>query len=607
MRGIILVVLFLLMVQGASALYVQGFGYEAKAPYHSPIIFVPGIMGSALDDNNRWTMADNLWPGNPQEDRMELALKDDGKTPVIEGSDIEPKYVLRTVWGFKKIYTGFYDYMNTKTPYTFNGYVGGLTYQGKAYFDHPYDFRLPTDDQLYKIEKSLDKKVKEVLKETKSDKVILVAHSMGGLQAKMYAAENPDKVAGVIFLSSPLNGAPRGFQSLTEGYNFDATALITINHVWEIGHNWPGVFHLSPNHEFTTKDGSLVSLDETFLKGINYQQARHIPSQDFAEMRDAGITSQGEVTKFLEQKYSGLSKGIYAQTKAFRQKFDNLKVDDSIRIAIIHGDNKNTTQQFVVKDEIFTSYETYDTDQMITGPDGLSMPLAFPFQFTARRFVRVDSLEGDETVHKKGFQWDRATSTESVNYGHMDMASQPETMDKLMAIVEEINHDKRDGEWLKAIKSIAIENLKSAEQMSADIAVGQSEAYGQAIKAENEKEAKDEGWISTLLQDLRGRGAYVFFDKLIDGKYNTVQIIVPGLGNYNDKDTDFKAYFALESYALTDVNIGTAKPATYKVTIDKETFLKLASGEMRLKEAWNNGKIEVSGGLKENLLLWVGK
>src|SRR3989344_1370072 len=98
MRGLSLIILFLLAIQTASAMYTQGEGYEAIAKHHSPILFIPGIMGSALDDNNRWTMSDNLWPGNPHEDRVELAFKEDGKTVLVDGSDIKATYVLRTAW-----------------------------------------------------------------------------------------------------------------------------------------------------------------------------------------------------------------------------------------------------------------------------------------------------------------------------------------------------------------------------------------------------------------------------------------------------------------------------------------------------------------------------
>src|SRR3989344_2932484 len=604
MRGLSLIILFLLVIQTASAMYTQGEGYEAIASEHSPILFIPGIMGSALDDNNRWTMSDNLWPGNPHEDRMELALKDDGKTVEVEGSDIIAPHVLRTAWG-AGIYKGFYTYMDTNTPYKFDGKTDNGDYMGQAYFDHPYDFRRPTAYQLYDGKRSLDDDIKKILEHTKSDKIILVAHSMGGLQSKMYASEHPEKVRAVILLSSPLNGAPRGFQSLTEGYNFGAGKLITESHVWEIGHNWEGVYHLSPDHQFVKSNGNQISLDETFGKGISFQQAGHIPSEAFAELEAQKKIQPEEVTKKLEEKYSGLSPTIWKQTKEFRSKFNALKANPSVRVEIIHGDNQVTTQEFKVRNELYTSFNSYGTGQYILTDQG-SEELRAPFQFTIRRLDRVDTNEGDETVHGKGFPWSSASNTQTVNFGHMAMASEPETLDKVMKIVEEINHDKRDKQWLDNLNKMAIHYLARAQSLSEEEATKISQEYADAIKEENKKEEKDTVRIGKLTGDIKGRGKYVFFQKMLLGKKTTIQIIVPEAGEYDNKNKEFYAWIALEDFSLVDSNIGKIQPSTYSVTMDKETFLGVMSGTIDLKQAWDNGSLDVSGGLKENLIIWAG-
>lgn len=604
MRGFLLIIVFLLLIQSASAMYIQGDGYEASADYHSPILFVPGIMGSALDDNNRWTMSDNLWPGNPHEDRTELAFKDDGKTVLIEGSDIEATHVLRTAWG-KGIYKGFYTYMDTNTPYKFNGESDKGSYMRHAYFDHPYDFRLPTQDQLYKAKRSLDDDINKILENTKSDKIILIAHSMGGLQSKMYASEHPEKVRAVILLSSPLNGAPRGFQSLTEGYNFGAGKLITESHVWEIGHNWPGVYHLSPDHQFVRVNGNLISMDETFGKGISFQQAGHIPSEAFAELESAGITNPEDVTRKLEEKYSGLSPAIFKETKEFRAKFNALKADPSIRVEIIHGDNQITTQEFNVRNEMYTSFQSYKTGDYVSAGKG-RIPVRASFMFNIRRLDKIDSNEGDETVHRKGFPWSSAVKTQTVNFGHMEMAGEPETLDKVMVIVEDINHDKRDKQWLDSINKIANDYLARVQQLSEEAATKASQDYAEAIKEENKKEDKDQGMINKLTGDIKGRGKYVFFQRMLDGKKNTIQIIIPELGQYDDKNKDFYAWVALDGYTIVESNVGKVMPSTYTVTMDKDTFLSVISGTTTLKQAWDNGSLNVSGGLKENLIIWAG-
>ncbi len=597
MRGYIAILIFVLLVIPANAFFLVEPGYQAEAEYHSPIIFIPGVMGSILEDDNRYTTSDELWPGNPQEGRNELAFLDDGKSPEIEGSKIKATAVLRKTWG-SDIYQPFYAQMD-KTIYKFNGQYGETSYLRQAYFDHAYDFRRSTEYQI----PLLDAKVKDVLKNTHSKKVILVAHSMGSLQAKMYATQNPDKIRAVILLSGPLNGAPRGFESLTEGYNFGAGPLISIPHVWEIGHNWPGIFHLSPNHPFATMNGQSMSLDDTFLKGINYQRAQHIPGPVFADLHARGIHDPAAVTKELESKYTGLSKDIYKETVNFRKKFDTFQTDPSIRVEIIHGDGQLTTQSFTVTDELYTSPNTYPTGERVRV--GMQMmDVTLPFKFSVRRFTQVNSKEGDETVHKKGFEWASAKKSETVNAGHMVMAGTPETASKMMAIVEEINHDTRDKQWVEKIKWTADSNLAGVKMRAAS-AESQSQEYGEAYKEEMKKENKDTGFINKMLGDIGGRGKYAFLDNMIVGNKNRIQIVVPDLGDYDGKNKEFKAWVMLDSYNVVDANIGSVSPADYVVSMDKDTFLALMNNQMNLKQAWTSGAITISGGFRERLMGWV--
>jgi len=598
MKQYLALILFIILIVPVSAFYVKEDSYQAVADYHSPIIFIPGVMGSILEDDNRWTTSDELWPGNPQEDRTELAFKEDGKTPEIEGSLIKATGVLRKTWG-TAIYDGFYQSMD-KTAYKFRGQYGDTGYLRQAYFDHAYDFRRATEDQIA----NLDKKVNDIRTNTHSKKVILVAHSMGSLQAKMYATKYPDKVRAVILLSGPLNGAPRGFESLTEGYNFGAGALISIPHVWEIGHNWPGIFHLSPNHPFASMNGVDLSLDDTFLKGINYQQANHIPASVFNELAAKKITDPEAVTKELEKQFSGQSKAIVKENFAFRKKFDVLQTPSAVRVEIIHGDGQLTTQSFTVTDELYDSGRLYVSGQIET-VEGV-FPQYSTFKFNVRRFKQVNSKDGDETVHKKGFEWASAQKVQTVNAGHMAMAGLPETAEKMLVIVEELNHDKRDKVWVDKIKSVANSNLANVKSRSQS-AEAQSQEYGEAYKEESKKEEKDEKFLAKLLKDIKGRGKYAFVDNQIVGRQNKIQIIVPGLGEYDSGNADFKAFVVLDSYNVIEVNIGTISPSDYTVTMDKDTFLAVVDHSMSLKDAWNADKIAISGGIKERLMGFVAQ
>lgn len=593
MRGIILAFVLLISVSSVNALYEQGDFYEASAKYHSPIIFVPGIMGSVLEDHNRWVSADELWPGGIQEDRSELALDDSGEKPVIEGTDIKAVRVLRDVFVFKDVYGGFFEYFDENTDYKYNGQRGDVSYIGRAVFEHPYDFRLDTREHVTGAN-SLHEKVNDILKNTDSDKVILVAHSMGGLQAKMFAARYPNKVRGVIFLSSPLNGAPRGFQSLSEGYNFDATALISEAHVWEIGHNWPGPHHLMPKDPFVEKDGNLISLEDTYTQGINYQRAQHIPYEFWEDLDRRGIKDPAAVTAELEKKYAGLSPKLVENTAQFRREFDSLSIPSDIRVEIIHGTNQPTTQGYEIRDELMTISHTRGQ-------------VRIPFTFTVRRFDKFDTSSGDETVPNYGFFWNRAKNTQSVDYGHMAMSTQTETLTKVEEIVEDLNKDERDQKWVETIKSLAIMQLNKINDNTMYDQQRYADNLGDAYKAEAEKDDPDQERLGRLSGDIQGSGKLAFFAGLLIGQRSTIQFIAEDAGEYDRSNTDFKAWLALQSNEIVDSGIGEVKPARFTIKVDKQTFNGLMDGSLSVEDAYKANKLKISGGLLENMLLWVSQ
>ena len=69
-----------------------------------------------------------------------------------------------------------------------------------------------TEEHAMELKNIVDK----ILSETHSEKVNIVAHSKGGLDARWYIANSdPDKVANLIMIGTPNAGSPGAFVDIT--------------------------------------------------------------------------------------------------------------------------------------------------------------------------------------------------------------------------------------------------------------------------------------------------------------------------------------------------------------------------------------------------------
>ncbi|MBI4345087.1 MAG: hypothetical protein HY555_05870 [Euryarchaeota archaeon] len=122
----------------------------------------------------------------------------------------------------------------------------------------------------------------------------------------------------------------------------------------------------------------------------------------------------------------------------------------------------------------------------------------------------------------------------------------------------------------------------------------------------------DESFLNRLRGDLEGRARSIVFGELGEGKTYRINIIVPGAGQYDEKNPDFKAFVVVHEGRLVDSGIGTVRPEDAKVTVrDMDTFAKVAIGPgyaylgergISLGEAYREGLIEVDSGIVKNAL-----
>lgn len=212
-----------------------------------PVIIVPGILGSRL---NRASDGEEVWPSigrmaipGPDDYLDEIKLNSDSS----EITDINSTEIIESVLSFNQ-------YGALIQKFKDNGYE-----LGRDLLIMPYDWRL--DIEISSME--LDSIVDTAIVNSPTGKVNIVAHSMGGLLTKDYLIRNGEsRISKVIFAGTPHLGAPKAFNLLNWGDDFDLRFLglgLNKNKAKEIGQNMPAVYQLLPSREYLNGAGNYVN------------------------------------------------------------------------------------------------------------------------------------------------------------------------------------------------------------------------------------------------------------------------------------------------------------------------------------------------------------
>ncbi|MCX6753219.1 MAG: hypothetical protein NTW62_02660 [Candidatus Nomurabacteria bacterium] len=271
----------------------------------TPVILIPGIMGSYLDrnfgdDGEVWININHMITSISDDFLNDLALRPDGTEdpakPIQVGDII--RTITANVLG------------TTHVTHSFDGLIdelesGGYT-EGTDLFVFPYDWRKNDKDATI----LLDSKIVAVLAQTGASKVDIVAHSMGGLVAKEYIAQNgAEKIDKLIFLGTPHLGAPKAYKVLTYGDDmginilFHSIPLLNANRVKFISQNMPGVFELLPSQKYITDFGPYVT----------NAKINHVQDLDYTSTKDF-MNTQGRNT------------AIFTPAESVHNDIDNLNL-----------------------------------------------------------------------------------------------------------------------------------------------------------------------------------------------------------------------------------------------------------------------------------------
>jgi pimeloyl-ACP methyl ester carboxylesterase len=205
----------------------------AQTPLDQPVLVIPGILGSKLCERStekviwgdKWSFADF----------EQLALPtqyEPSQLPHVSCGLIEAVNILGP-WQVHQ----YDDLLNT---------LVGLGYEkGKSLFVFDYDWRLSNRESAKKLNDFVTKNIS-------SKQFAIVAHSMGGIVAKLWMAEygGAARVKTLITLGTPYAGSASTFQTMDEGWGFWANlAAHGLGSVRETAMTFPSFYELLPSYQ----------------------------------------------------------------------------------------------------------------------------------------------------------------------------------------------------------------------------------------------------------------------------------------------------------------------------------------------------------------------
>jgi len=252
----------------------------------TPVLIVPGIAGTEMKRGSELLWLDL--------NKVALDPSDSFMNPLAFSNDLFPSDPL--VYYDKVIRT------ESVPVYTFD-YTDGLIHQfiGEDYienqtlFTFPYDWRYGVTGVMLTGETNEDllaQKIQDIMVQTGSSKVDVVAHSMGGLIVKKYVMDHQtdNYIRKAIFVGVPETGAPKSIKTLVQGDNMGINFWIfglSDAEVKKISENMPGVYDLLPSVQYYNQAGSFVSLvdfvsnpNDPTEKDLDYQEYKDYLTQD---------------------------------------------------------------------------------------------------------------------------------------------------------------------------------------------------------------------------------------------------------------------------------------------------------------------------------------
>jgi uncharacterized protein YerC len=262
------------------------------------IVLLPGILGSVLENETQtlWGTENILRSMvNPLEQSLQnlRLIEDDPEREVLQDG-IRATGLIRIpalIAGLSK--TDDYSAISKMITDTFNVVRGNIqNRQSDAnFFEFPYDWRRNCKFNAELLQKFIKEQLPQWQEHNPTAKVILLAHSMGGLICRYYL----EKLDGwndcryLLTLGTPYNGSINALNFLHNGYPRIGFANLT-----DVVRSFTSVYQLLPTYKVLNCSGTYQKISET--QGIsNIEISRVIEALEFHQaMNDAAGRNHGD-------------------------------------------------------------------------------------------------------------------------------------------------------------------------------------------------------------------------------------------------------------------------------------------------------------------------
>ena len=274
-------------------------GTRTRAPGKEPVIIVPGIMGSRL---NRVSDGEEVWPNITEmvkpgsDDYLNVLKLDRDGNEIVDIYSSEIMESVATANLYSNLIQKFKD----------SGYQ-----LEQNLFLSPYDWRL----DIASSSLELGRVVRRAIQNSPTGRVNFITHSMGGLLVKYYLMENGDSyVDKLIFAGTPHLGAPKAFNALNYGDDFDFKFFgfgLNPKKAKDISQNMPAVYELLPGREYINKAGAYVRDNNGVELDYENTQQLMVTGQLLGDHRNSALLGRADVFHQLSDVWIPQSSNVY--------------------------------------------------------------------------------------------------------------------------------------------------------------------------------------------------------------------------------------------------------------------------------------------------------
>jgi Lecithin:cholesterol acyltransferase len=281
-----------------------------KTKMRDIVIILPGIMGSVLqkDEKDLWAVSGQAaWGALRSLGGAFQQLKLDGDDPDAEYLDgiIATRLVddAHIIPGFVKIdgYTRTKRFIIENFDVVENKCFNIRESKAANFFEFPYDWRRDIRINAKILKQCLDRRLHQWRESSgiKDAKVILLAHSMGGLVSRYYleVLEGWRDTKALFTFGTPYRGSPMALNFLTNGYKNQFLDLT------EVVRSLPSAYELLPIYEMLNVDGRDYRIAESPVALPNIDKARVEDALKFHREIEDAVNIHGNDVEYLRKGY----------------------------------------------------------------------------------------------------------------------------------------------------------------------------------------------------------------------------------------------------------------------------------------------------------------